>query len=191
MHNTKYSMYDYCFLKACEWNSEYYEYYVIALLIHVSLQSRRLDLLLKILTLEAFVLIHIYFGLFTTRLLDVSTMNHSIILIINNQGMPFLLKSLFFPVGIVYIFFKIIIFLIWHPCVVYNRNNSPERGVSPEGVARGRHSSRGGVIPVVHHTGMSYLFYYTEQHTKHKRGKIDKHQRFWINTLLLKIYKLQ
>ena len=48
-----------------------------------------------------------------------------------------------------------------------------------------------GVIPVVHHTGMSYLFYYTEQHTKHKRGKIDKHQRFWINTLLLKIYKLQ
>ena len=76
---------------------------------------------------------------------------------------------------------------IWHPCVVYNRNNSPERGVSPEGV----HSSLGGVIPVVHHTGMSYLFYYTEQHTKHKRGKIDKHQRFWINTLLLKIYKLQ
>ena len=133
MHNTKYSMYDYCFLKACEWNSEYYEYYVIALLIHVSLQSRNFDLLLKILTLEAFVLIHIYFGLFTTRLLDVSTMNHSIILIINNQEMPFLLKSLFFPVGIVYIFFKIIIFLIWHPCVVYNRNKSPERGVSPEG----------------------------------------------------------
>ena len=58
----------------------------------------------------------------------------------------------------------------------------PERGVSPEGYALGRHSSRGGVIPVVHHTGMSYLFYYTEQHTKHKRGKIDKHQRFWINT---------
>ena len=26
---------------------------------------------------------------------------------------------------------------IWHPCVVYNRNNSPERGVSPEGVPRG------------------------------------------------------
>ena len=68
--------------------------------------------------------------------------------------------------------------------MVYNRNNSPERGVSPEGVARGGHSSRGGVIPVVHHTGMSYLFYYTKQHTKHKRGKIDKHQRFWINNFV-------
>ena len=47
---------------------------------------------------------------------------------------------------------------IWHPCVVYNRNNSPSRGVSPSGYALGRHSSLGGVIPVVHHTGMSYLY---------------------------------
>ena len=67
---------------------------------------------------------------------------------------------------------------IWHPCVVYNWNNSPERGLSPEGVARGRQSSRGGVIPVVHHTGMSYLFYYTEQHTKHKRGKMTNTRNF-------------
>ena len=37
--------------------------------------------------------------------------------------------------------------------------------------ALGRQSSLGGVIPVVHHTGMAYLFNYTEQHTKHKRGK--------------------
>ena len=47
---------------------------------------------------------------------------------------------------------------IWHPCVVYNRNNSPSRGLSHEGLARGRQSSLGGVIPVVHHTGMSYLY---------------------------------
>ena len=45
-----------------------------------------------------------------------------------------------------------------------------------------RQSYLGGVIPVVLPTGMSYLFYYTEQNTKPKRGKNDKHQRFWINT---------
>ena len=36
-------------------------------------------------------------------------------------------------------------------------------------------------VPGEHHTGMSYLFYYTEQNAKHKRGKNYK-QRFWINT---------
>ena len=30
--------------------------------------------------------------------------------------------------------------------------------------------------------GMAYLFYYTEQNTKHKRGKHYKHQWFWIDT---------
>ena len=44
--------------------------------------------------------------------------------------------------------------------------------------ALGRQSSLGGVIPVVHHTGMSYLFYYTEQHTKHKRGKMTNTRNF-------------
>ena len=79
------------------------------------------------------------------------------------------------------IFHLAYIIQIWHPCVVYNRNNSPERGLSPEGVARGRQSSRGGVIPVEHHTGMSYLFYYTEQNTKHKRGKMTNTRNFgWI-----------
>ena len=56
------------------------------------------------------------------------------------------------------------------------------RGLSLEGIALGRQSSRGEVIPGGHPTGMSYLFYYTEQNTKHKRGKNYKHQRFWINT---------
>ena len=50
-----------------------------------------------------------------------------------------------------------------------------------EGVARGRQSSRGEVISGEHPTGMSYLFYFTEQNAKHKRGKKYK-QRFWINT---------
>ena len=47
---------------------------------------------------------------------------------------------------------------ICHPCVVYNRNNSPSRGLSPSGYALGRQSSLGGVIPVVQHTGMAYLY---------------------------------
>ena len=42
--------------------------------------------------------------------------------------------------------------------------------------------TRGEVIPGGNPTGMSYLFYYTEQNTKHKRGTNYKHQRFWIDT---------
>ena len=41
-------------------------------------------------------------------------------------------------------------------------------------------SSRGGVIPVVHHTGMSYLFYYNQTTYKTQKGKNDKHKKFWI-----------
>ena len=74
---------------------------------------------------------------------------------------------------------------IWHPCGVSTRNNFPERGLSLEGVARWRQSSWGEVIPGENPTGMSYLFYYTEQNTKHKRGKHYKHQWFWINTRCL------
>ena len=33
----------------------------------------------------------------------------------------------------------------------------------------------------VHPTGMSYMFYYTEQNTEHKMGKNYK-KRFWTNT---------
>ena len=36
------------------------------------------------------------------------------------------------------------------------------------------------VISGEHPTGMSYLFYYTEQNVKHKKGETYK-QRFWIN----------
>ena len=39
-------------------------------------------------------------------------------------------------------------------------------------------------IPGEHHTGMSYLLYYTEQNAKHKNGKNYK-QRFWIYTTRL------
>ena len=35
---------------------------------------------------------------------------------------------------------------------------SSSRGLSPSGCTLGRQSSLGGVIPVVHHTGMSYLY---------------------------------
>ena len=38
-----------------------------------------------------------------------------------------------------------------------------------EGVARGRQSSRGDVIPGGNPTGISYLFYYTEQIQNTKR----------------------
>ena len=41
------------------------------------------------------------------------------------------------------------------------------------------------IISGVHPTGMSYLFYYTKQDTKHRRGKNYKHQRFWIDTRCL------
>ena len=68
---------------------------------------------------------------------------------------------------------------IWHPCGVSTRNNFPERGLSLESVARGQQSSWGEVIPGGNPTGMSYLFYYTEENTK---GGNYKHQRFWINT---------
>ena len=36
--------------------------------------------------------------------------------------------------------------------------HSPSRELSTSGYALGRQSSLGGVIPVVHHTGMSYLY---------------------------------
>ena len=45
-------------------------------------------------------------------------------------------------------------------------NNFPERELLLEGVARGRQSSRWEVITGGNPTGMSYLFYYTEQNTK-------------------------
>ena len=38
------------------------------------------------------------------------------------------------------------------------------------------------IIQIWHPCGVSYLFYYTKQNTKHKRGNNYKHQRFWINT---------
>ena len=41
------------------------------------------------------------------------------------------------------------------------------------------------VIPGGNPTGMSYLFYYTKQNSKHKREKNYKHQRCWINTRCL------
>ena len=74
---------------------------------------------------------------------------------------------------------------IWHPGGVYIRNNIPERGLSSEVVARVWQSSRGKHIPGGHPTGMSYMFYYTGQNTKHNKRKNLKHQRFWINTRCL------
>ena len=49
---------------------------------------------------------------------------------------------------------------------------SPREDCRSRGVAQGRQSSQGEVIPGGNPTGMSYLFYYTEQNTKHIRGKI-------------------
>ena len=70
------------------------------------------------------------------------------------------------------------------------RNNFPERGLWLEGVAQGRQSSRGEVIPGGHPTGMSYLLYYTCHicfiiPNKIQKGENYKHQRFWINTCCL------
>ena len=67
---------------------------------------------------------------------------------------------------------------IWHPCRVSTRNNFPERGLSLEGIARGRQSSLGEVIPGGNPTGMSYLLYYTEQIPNTKGGKITNTRDF-------------
>ena len=71
------------------------------------------------------------------------------------------------------------------PMINSYMNNFPERVVLLEDVARGLQSSLGEVILGGHPTGMSYLFYYTEQNTKHERGKNYKHQRFWTHTRCL------
>ena len=80
-------------------------------------------------------------------------------------NLRFFLQKSIYPKFLVFVIFFLlfcmlfgIIKQIWHPCVVYNRNNSPSRGLSPSGYALGRQSSLGGVIAVVHHTGMSYLY---------------------------------
>ena len=57
-------------------------------------------------------------------------------------------------------------------------NNFPERGLSLEGVAQGRQSSRGEVIPGGNATRMSNLFVYTEQIQNTKWGKITNTRDF-------------